>query len=104
MVTTCSSSEESKICEGVSACTTYVPVVVSFYLLLTCTTALESVIHKGVTAMHFPFRSILELGAGLGFTGIALCLLCHPSRYTFTDCHDDVLHVLKENVGFNLSG
>lgn len=58
---------------------------------------------SGNNMQFFRGKSILELGAGLGFTGIALCLLCHPSRYTFTDCHDDVLHVLKENVGFNLS-
>ena len=49
-------------------------------------------------------RHILELGAGIGFTGIALCYMCQPKAYHFTDCHTEVLQRLRENVEINLEG
>ena len=49
-------------------------------------------------------RHILELGAGIGFAGIALCYMCQPKGYHFTDCHAEVLQRLRENVEINLEG
>ena len=49
-------------------------------------------------------RHILELGAGIGFAGIALCYMCQPKAYHFTDCHAEVLQRLRENVEINLEG
>lgn len=50
------------------------------------------------------YRRILEMGSGLGLTGIALCLLCKPHSYCFTDYHEEVLDVLSQNVTLNLDG
>ncbi|XP_041473276.1 protein-lysine N-methyltransferase EEF2KMT-like [Lytechinus variegatus] len=50
----------------------------------------------------FQDRRILELGSGLGLTGLAVCDLCQPSTYTFSDCHDDVLDILQENILLNI--
>jgi len=50
----------------------------------------------------FNGRSVVELGSGLGLTGITCCMLCHPQSYTFTDCHSDVLSLLAKNVQHNL--
>lgn len=46
-------------------------------------------------------RTVLELGSGVGLTGVAICLSCRPSRYVFTDCHPNVLQRLKANVRLN---
>lgn len=46
-------------------------------------------------------RSILELGCGLGLTGIFTCMECKPHRYIFSDCHYLVLDRLKENIMLN---
>lgn len=46
-------------------------------------------------------RSILELGSGLGLTGIFTCMECKPRHYTFSDCHYLVLDRLKENIMLN---
>lgn len=48
-------------------------------------------------------KVILELGSGLGLTGLAVIQNCQPSSYTFTDVHDAVLKMLLENVNINLS-
>lgn len=53
-------------------------------------------------ASHFQGKSILELGSGLGLTGLAIIQNCKPSSYTFTDVHDSVLKTLLENVNINL--
>ena len=48
-------------------------------------------------------RSVLELGAGSGITGVfALKRLPDISFYTFTDCHLKVLNNLRLNVTNNL--
>ena len=47
-------------------------------------------------------RKVLELGSGVGLTGIALCCLSSPREFHFTDCHSKVLETLKENVDLNL--
>ncbi|XP_064009230.1 protein-lysine N-methyltransferase EEF2KMT isoform X2 [Pogoniulus pusillus] len=49
----------------------------------------------------FTNRTILELGCGVGFTGIAICKTCRPKRYIFSDCHPCVLHQLTQNILLN---
>ncbi|XP_068003365.1 protein-lysine N-methyltransferase EEF2KMT isoform X2 [Melanerpes formicivorus] len=49
----------------------------------------------------FTHRTILELGSGAGFTGIAICKACRPRRYIFSDCHPWVLHQLTQNICLN---
>lgn len=56
---------------------------------------------------HFPSlscRTVLELGCGLGFVGMAMCRLCSTRQYIFTDCHGHVLDKLRENIAINLKG
>ncbi|KAF0306305.1 Protein-lysine N-methyltransferase EEF2KMT [Amphibalanus amphitrite] len=47
-------------------------------------------------------RRVLELGAGLGLTGLALCRLCQPKSYIITDGHPLVVQMLKYNVNKTL--
>ena len=47
-------------------------------------------------------RCILELGSGSGFLGSVICSVCFPSSFTFSDCHDEVIELLLENVHRNL--
>lgn len=54
-------------------------------------------------ASYFQGKSVLELGSGLGLTGLAVVQNCKPSSYTFTDVHDSVLRTLLKNVNINLS-
>ncbi|KAM9844275.1 protein-lysine N-methyltransferase EEF2KMT [Aulostomus maculatus] len=49
----------------------------------------------------FAGRSVLELGSGVGLTGIAICRTCSPSRYVFSDCHHSVLQRLRDNMQLN---
>lgn len=41
---------------------------------------------------------MLELGSGIGLTGIVLCRSCSLTKYIFSDCHQTVLQRLKDNV------
>ncbi len=50
----------------------------------------------------FRGRSILEIGCGLGLTGLAVIKNCEPKDYCFTDNHDDVLRHLIRNIEINL--
>uniref|UniRef100_A0A2R8ZRM4 FAM86 N-terminal domain-containing protein n=1 Tax=Pan paniscus TaxID=9597 RepID=A0A2R8ZRM4_PANPA len=36
-------------------------------------------------------RTVLELGSGAGLTGLAICKMCHPWAYIFSDPHRNVL-------------
>ncbi|NWY73714.1 EF2KT methyltransferase, partial [Erithacus rubecula] len=49
----------------------------------------------------FRDRTILELGSGIGFTGIAICKTCQPRTFIFSDCHPRVLRQLGENIRLN---
>ncbi|XP_074866804.1 protein-lysine N-methyltransferase EEF2KMT isoform X2 [Carettochelys insculpta] len=49
----------------------------------------------------FRSRTVLELGSGIGFTGIAICKTCNPKAYIFSDYHRAVLEQLKENIHLN---
>ncbi|XP_070703807.1 protein-lysine N-methyltransferase EEF2KMT [Pempheris klunzingeri] len=49
----------------------------------------------------FAGRSVLELGSGVGLTGITICRSCGPNRYVFSDCHASVLQKLRNNVQLN---
>uniref|UniRef100_F6TPM4 FAM86 N-terminal domain-containing protein n=1 Tax=Ciona intestinalis TaxID=7719 RepID=F6TPM4_CIOIN len=46
-------------------------------------------------------KKIIELGSGIGFTGIVLLKAVEQLSYTFTDVHPNVLSVLKSNVAIN---
>ena len=44
---------------------------------------------------------MLELGSGVGLTGISVCRSCSPARFVFTDSHRRVLQTLRDNVRLN---
>lgn len=43
----------------------------------------------------------MELGSGIGFTGLAICKTCNPKAYIFSDYHHCVLKQLTENIRLN---
>ncbi|XP_044037570.1 protein-lysine N-methyltransferase EEF2KMT isoform X3 [Siniperca chuatsi] len=49
----------------------------------------------------FAGRTVLELGSGVGLTGITICRSCSPDRYVFSDCHPSVLQKLRNNIQLN---
>ncbi|XP_068102931.1 protein-lysine N-methyltransferase EEF2KMT [Hyperolius riggenbachi] len=49
----------------------------------------------------FRNRTILELGSGIGLTGLAICKSCFPKKYIFSDCHQMVLQHLRDNICLN---
>ncbi|XP_023081461.1 protein-lysine N-methyltransferase EEF2KMT isoform X2 [Piliocolobus tephrosceles] len=52
--------------------------------------------------VRFPSaRTVLELGSGAGLTGLAICKMCRPRAYIFSDCHSRVLEQLRGNVLLN---
>lgn len=48
-------------------------------------------------------RSVLELGSGVGLTGLSVCLQCAPKSFCFTDSHLEVLERLRENIHLNIT-
>ncbi|XP_058451262.1 protein-lysine N-methyltransferase EEF2KMT [Malaya genurostris] len=49
----------------------------------------------------FRGKNILELGSGVGLTGIFMAKHCDPSMLVLSDCHSSVLGTLKHNVELN---
>lgn len=47
---------------------------------------------------------MLELGSGVGLTGLVTILECQPKQYYFTDCHHSVLNILSRNIALNCQG
>lgn len=44
---------------------------------------------------------MLELGCGVGLTGLAVSVTCEPLSYTLTDSHPRVLSALEHNLALN---
>ncbi|XP_038006914.1 protein-lysine N-methyltransferase EEF2KMT isoform X2 [Motacilla alba alba] len=65
----------------------------------------EAALHLAQWALRNPGlfrgRTVLELGSGIGFTGIAICKSCQPRTFIFSDCHPRVLRQLGENIQLN---
>lgn len=49
----------------------------------------------------FRGKNILELGSGVGLTGIFIGKYCEPSILVLSDCHSSVIETLKQNVELN---
>lgn len=49
----------------------------------------------------FHGKNILELGSGVGLTGIFMAKHCEPSIIVLSDCHSSVISTLKQNVELN---
>lgn len=47
-------------------------------------------------------KKILELGCGVGLTGLAVVRSCAPKEYVFSDIHPSVLEMLRKNIKINL--
>ncbi|XP_015111438.1 protein-lysine N-methyltransferase EEF2KMT [Diachasma alloeum] len=43
-------------------------------------------------------KKILELGSGVGLTGLTVLSRCSPEKFIFSDCHPSVLTLLRANV------
>ncbi|XP_052536234.1 protein-lysine N-methyltransferase EEF2KMT isoform X1 [Tympanuchus pallidicinctus] len=65
----------------------------------------DAALHLAEWAMEnpkvFTNRTVLELGSGVGFTGLVICKTCNPKTYVFSDCHHAVLKQLTENIRLN---
>ncbi|XP_033729366.1 protein-lysine N-methyltransferase EEF2KMT-like [Pecten maximus] len=48
-------------------------------------------------------KRVMELGSGLGLTGITVCRKCQMKSYTFSDCHHQVLYLLMKNIETNFA-
>nr|XP_006813442.1 PREDICTED: protein FAM86A-like [Saccoglossus kowalevskii] len=48
-------------------------------------------------------KKVVELGSGCGLLGLVTLNECHPKHYYFSDCHQNVLHTLVDNVKINCS-
>ncbi|EDS36427.1 conserved hypothetical protein [Culex quinquefasciatus] len=50
---------------------------------------------------EFHGKNILELGSGVGLTGIFMAKYCEPSMIVLSDCHNSVINTLRQNVELN---
>lgn len=50
---------------------------------------------------QFHRKNVLELGCGIGLTGMNVVSICSPKQYIFSDYHPTVLDILCENVKLN---
>lgn len=50
----------------------------------------------------FKDKNVLELGCGVGLTGLAVIRACEPKEYVFSDYHFSVLDMLIKNIVINL--
>ncbi|XP_069125293.1 protein-lysine N-methyltransferase EEF2KMT-like [Argopecten irradians] len=48
-------------------------------------------------------KRVMELGSGLGLTGITVCKNNQMKSYTFSDCHPQVMYLLMRNIETNLA-
>lgn len=46
-------------------------------------------------------KAVLEVGSGVGLTGLVACRHCHPQQFCFSDGHPEVLKTLTENIKLN---
>jgi predicted nicotinamide N-methyase len=51
----------------------------------------------------FHSKIILELGSGIGLTGLVISMLCTPQAVYLSDCHPSVLTTLCDNISFNIN-
>lgn len=51
--------------------------------------------------MDLSTRNIIELGCGIGLTGLVICSTSSPCQYIFSDYHEEVLEALQCNLGLN---
>lgn len=51
----------------------------------------------------FEGKTVLEIGSGIGLVGLILMKACSPDKVFLSDCHDNVLEVLKDNININTS-
>lgn len=49
----------------------------------------------------FTGKRLLELGSGTGGTGLIVARSCRPRELILSDCHENVLRLLRENVELN---
>ncbi|XP_078610983.1 protein-lysine N-methyltransferase EEF2KMT-like isoform X2 [Branchiostoma floridae x Branchiostoma japonicum] len=49
----------------------------------------------------FEQKTVLELGSGMGLTGLVISSCCSPTHYIYSDCHPNVLANLWENLVLN---
>ncbi|KAI8420680.1 hypothetical protein MSG28_007910 [Choristoneura fumiferana] len=49
----------------------------------------------------FAHKKVVELGSGVGFTGITIAKECNLESIVLTDCHNDVLKTIKRNIEIN---
>lgn len=49
----------------------------------------------------FRNKKVLELGSGVGFTGITLAKFSQTRSIILSDCHEDVLNAIESNISIN---
>ncbi|CAB3242459.1 unnamed protein product [Arctia plantaginis] len=51
----------------------------------------------------FSNKYVLELGSGVGFAGITIGKMCPVKSLMLSDCHEEVLTTIKENIVINFA-